>query len=68
MGWPGLIGVCDVLKHRVGRIIVCELQALPQVVFCLEWPQEVQLEVILTVNSDETITNLDLECAGLLVS
>lgn len=67
MGWPNLIGICNANKHGVGDIVIGDLQAIPPVVYCLEWPQMVQLDIISETNPDGTITNSDLECVGLLL-
>ena len=66
-GWPDYVGICDASKHGVGGIIVGELKGVPPTVFHLEWPPEVQAALISEANLTGTITNSDLECAGLVL-
>lgn len=66
-GWPEFVGICDASKHGVGGIIVGELGAAPPTVFRLEWPEEVKQALVSESNPEGTISNSDLECAGLVL-
>ena len=61
-GWSHYIGVKYALSHGVGGIIVGEDKACVPMVFRFAWPQGIQ-----ELYYKEVITNLDLECAGLLL-
>ncbi len=60
-GWPDYIGVCDALSHGVSGVIFGKNEACVPAVFCLEWSQDVK-----DLYQLKTITNSDLEMAGLL--
>ena len=66
-GWTDFVGICDASKHGVGGIIVGELRAAPPTVFRIEWPAEVQDALVSESNPNGTISNSDLECAGLVL-
>jgi len=66
-GWPDYVGVCDASKFGVGGIVVGELKEVPPTVFRVEWPMEVQQELVSEKNPRGSITNSDLECAGLVM-
>ena len=66
-GWPDYVGICDASKHGVGGILVGELRAAPPTVFRLEWPPDIQAALVSDANPEGTITNSDLECAGLVL-
>jgi hypothetical protein len=66
-GWPDFVGICDASKHGVGGIVVGELRAAPPTVFRIEWPPEIQGALVSESNPAGTISNSDLECAGLVL-
>ena len=51
----------------MGGIVIGKLLAVPPVVFRLEWPQDIQRSIVTMDNPMGSITNSDLECAGLLL-
>ena len=68
MGEPDFVGVKDASVHGVGGIIVGEGAACVPTVFRMEWPQWVKDEVKKTNSGQKgTLTNSDLEMAGLLL-
>ena len=65
--WPSFVGVKDASIHGVGGVVFGEARSCPPTVFRFEWPQEVKDEVITHLNPRGSITNSDLECAGLVL-
>jgi hypothetical protein len=65
--WPDYIGVKDASSHGVGGIIIGENKAMCPTVFRLQWPDDITAAIISTANPSGTITNSDLEMAGLLL-
>ena len=66
-GWPNYVGVVDASSHGVGGVIIGELSDCPPTVFRLQWPPDVTAGVISESNPKGTITNSDLELAGLVI-
>jgi hypothetical protein len=66
-GWPNYVEVKDASSHRVGGIIVGELSKCTPTVFHFAWPDDVTRAIISQYNPAGTITNSDLEMAGLLM-
>ena len=56
------MGIKDASSHGVGGIIVGENIACIPTVFCAEWPDDIK-----QLYKTGSITNSDLECAGLLL-
>ena len=65
--WPDYIGIKDASKHGVGGIIIGETRAVPPTVFRLQWPEDIKADVVSESNPTGSITNSDLEMAGLLL-
>ena len=65
--WPDYVGIKDASKQGVGGIIVGENKAVPPTVFRLEWPEDIKQDVISKANPNGSITNSDLEMAGLIL-
>lgn len=68
IGHPHYIGIDDASGFGVGGVVLGELDAVVPTVFRLEWPQEIRDALVTRANPDGTITNSDLECAGLLLT
>ena len=66
-GWPNFIGVVDASSQGVGGAIIGELSECPPTVFRLQWPPDNTNNVISDANPKGSITNLDLELAGLVL-
>ena len=66
-GWPDFIGVVDASTHGVGGVIIGKLSECPTTVFRLQWPPDITKNVISDANTKGTITNSDLELAGLVL-
>jgi hypothetical protein len=66
-GWPDSVGVVDASSYGVGGVIFGELSECPPTVFCIQWPPDITANVVLVANSNGTITNSDLELAGLVI-
>jgi len=67
VGHPNTIGIVDAAKEGVGGVVFGETEACIPTVFRLEWPKEIQDQVITFTNKTGTLTNSDLEMAGLLL-
>ena len=65
--WPDFIGVKDASSHGVGGIIIGENKAASPTVFRLQWPPDITTAIVSDANPDGSITNSDLEMAGLLL-
>ena len=66
-GEPAFIGIVDASKGGVGGVVFGHLEACRPTVFRFEWPAEIQEKVQTQDNPSGTITNSDLEMAGLLM-
>ncbi len=67
LGHPHFIGIKDASSFGVGGVVVGEKDEVVPTVFRLEWPQEIRDALISFNNPDGSITNSDLEMAGLLL-
>ena len=65
--WPDYVGVKDASKEGVGGIIIGERMGCPPTVFRLRWPADIRNDMKTDDNPNGTITNSDLEMAGLLL-
>ena len=68
LGHPHFIGIDDASGFGVGGVVLGEHEELIPTVFRLEWPQTIRDALVTQENPDGTITNSDLECAGLLLT
>jgi hypothetical protein len=66
-GWPDFIGVADASSHGVGGVIIGKLSECPPTVFRLQWPLDITASIITKSNPAGTLTNSDLEVAGLVL-
>jgi hypothetical protein len=66
-GWPDFIGVVDASSHGVGGVIIGELSECLPMVFRLQWPPDITANAKSEANPKGTITNSDLELAGLVL-
>jgi hypothetical protein len=66
-GWPDFIGVVDASSHGVGGVIIGKLSECLPTVFRLQWPPDITANVKSEANPKGTITNSDLELAGLVL-
>ena len=65
--WPDYVGIKDASRHGVGGIIIGENKTVPPTVFRFRWPDDISNNVISASNTSGTLTNSDLEMAGLLI-
>ncbi len=65
--WPDYIGICDASSFGFGGVIVGEISKCPPTVVCLQWPADITNNVKSDSNPNGTITDSDLEMAGLLL-
>ena len=65
--WPDYIGIKDASRHGVGGIIIGENKSMPPTVFRFRWPHDISCNVVSASNPEGTLTNSDLEMAGLLL-
>jgi hypothetical protein len=63
----GFIGVVNASGHGVGGVIIGQLSECPPTVFYLQWPPDITANVITELNPTGTLTNSDLELAGLVI-
>jgi hypothetical protein len=63
---PGYIGYCDASKLGAGGVWLLGTLYLSPVVWRLEWPEDIHNNVVSFSNPRGTITNSDLEMAGML--
>ena len=66
-GWPDFVGITDASGHGAGGVIVGENKAVPPTVFRVQWPPDITAAIVSDDNPTGTITNSDLEMAGLLL-
>jgi hypothetical protein len=66
-GWPDFVGIVDASSHGVGGVIFGELSACTPTVFRWQGPENIRTSVVSLENPNGTITNSDLELAGLLM-
>jgi hypothetical protein len=66
-GWPDFVGVVDASSHGVSGVIIGKLSECPPTVFQLQWPPDITANVISDATPKGTITNPDLELAGLVL-
>ncbi len=66
-GWPDYVGITDASGHGLGGVIVGERKGVPPTVFRLQWPEDITRNIISDDNPTGTLTNSDLEMAGLLM-
>ncbi len=66
-GWPNFVGVKDASSRGVGGIIIGEVSKCTPTVFWFAWPDDVTKAIVSQSNPARTITNSDLEMAGLLM-
>jgi hypothetical protein len=66
-GHPHFVGVKDSSGHGVGGVVVGETDSCKPTVFRVEWPQEIRDRLVSWTNPNGSITNSDLEMAGLLL-
>ena len=65
--WPDYIGITDASSFGAGGVIFGENKAAPLSVFRVQWPPDITAAVISDNNPNGTLTNNDLEMAGLLL-
>ena len=64
---PDYIGILNASSHGVRGVIIRELSELPPTEFRFHWPPEISADIVSSTNPKGTITNSDLEMAGLLL-
>ncbi len=66
-GWPDFVGIVDASSHGAGGVVFGELSTCIPTVFRLQWPETIRASVITGNNPQGTISNSDLEMAGILL-
>jgi hypothetical protein len=66
-GLPDFVRVIDSSSHGVGGVIIGKLSECPPTVFRLRWPSNITASIITKSNPTGTLTNSDLELAGLVL-
>jgi hypothetical protein len=64
---PGYIGYCDASKLGAGGVWLSGTRHLSPVVWRVEWPADIRQNVISFDNPSGTLTNSDLEMAGMVL-
>ena len=64
---PDFVGITDASGHGCGGVIIGERLGVPPTVFRLAWPLAIRHSIVSSTNPSGTITNSDLEMAGLLL-
>ena len=67
LGLPDFVGIVDTSSHGVGGGVFGKLSACMPMFFQWQWPNDVCAQLISNENPKDTITNSDLEMAGLLL-
>ena len=67
IGWPDYVGIIDASSHGVGGVVVGELSGCVPTVFRWQWPEDIRQQLVSFENPGGTISNSDLEMAGLLL-
>jgi hypothetical protein len=67
VGDPGYVGYCDASKLGAGGVWLSGIYLLHPVVWRVEWPQDIRDNVVSFSNPTGTITNSDLEMAGMVL-
>ena len=67
-GWPDYIGIVDFSSHEVlGGVVIGELSECIPTVYIWQWPEAIRNQIIAPDKPGGSISNLDLEMAGLLL-
>ena len=66
-GWPDYVGICNASSFGARGVIIGELSACRPMVFRVQWPPDITASIVSDKNTKGTLTNLDLEMAGLLL-
>ncbi len=64
---PDYIGYCDASKTGAGGVWFGGIRSLPPIVWRIPFPEKIQQKLVSQNNPSGTITNSDLEMAGLLM-
>jgi hypothetical protein len=64
---PGYIGYCDASKLGAGGVWLSGTKQLAPVVWRVEWPDDIRQQVVSFDNPSGTLTNSDLEMAGMVL-
>ena len=64
-GWPDFVGIVDASSHDVGGVVVSKLSTCVPTVFRWEWPPNIKADIKSFANPTGSITNSDLEMAGI---
>ncbi len=66
-GWPDFVGIVDASGQDIGEVIFGELTACTPTVFQWQWSENLTAKIKTFCNPGGTISNSDLEMAGLLL-
>ncbi len=66
-GWLDYVGIVDASSYRVGGVVIGELAEFIPTVFRWEWPPDIKSYIRLDTNPTGSLTNSDLEMAGILL-
>ena len=66
-GWPDYIGMVVASCHGVGDFVVGELSECIPTVFRWQWPEAIHTQIVTPDKPGGSISNSDLDMAGLLL-
>jgi len=66
--WPDFVGIVDASSHGVGGVVFGEGSKCIPTVFRWQWPEDITKSVKSFENPNGSITNSDLEMAGMLMA
>jgi hypothetical protein len=66
-GWPDFGSIVDASSYGVGGVVLGELSECISTVFWWEWPEYIRKEIKSFRNPTGSITNSDLEMAGMIL-
>jgi hypothetical protein len=66
-GWPDYVGIVNAFSYGVGGVVIGELVECIPTVFQWEWPPDIKSSIRLDTNPTGSLTNSDLEMAGVLL-
>jgi hypothetical protein len=66
-GWPDFVSIVNASSNGVGRVVLGELSECIPTVFWWEWPEDIRKEIKSFGYLTGSITNSDLEMAGMLL-
>ena len=64
---PCYVGLCNASSHGAGSIWFAGVCPLPPIVWCVQWPDDICHSIVSFANPSGSISNSNLEMAGMLL-